>query len=209
MQKLVWPLVVLVYALLVWLSPFTFDGNDLSTGLLFGFLTLGEVFLFFALILWASKSTWENPVVPKVSPKVRRLAVAGLGALSLQLFLGAVIKQTQSGLACSNFPNCLDSFFPLPWTLGTSLTFFHRWLGILLIGNFFHLALQATKTTPALARPAQQTLGLSVAQVFLGIGLVLGGLHEHSRLLHAALGFALWGALSYLVVRSGGISKKS
>jgi heme A synthase len=168
-------------------------------------LSLLGTALFSGLILMMCVATWDNPVVKKPDPKVRRLAMAGLHGMILQVILGAWVTHTHAGLACPSFPLCLNNFFPIPFTAETSLTFLHRWWGVLMLGLFFHLAITTAKKIPELARPALQVLGLSIAQVFLGIGTVMTGLDFGSRALHAAVGYAIWGILFYLAIRVGAV----
>ena len=171
-----------------------------------GYLLIGTL-VFSGLITIACVITLGNPVVQNPSPKLKRLGIAGLGSLFLQFCLGALLRDTHNGLACPNFPNCLDQFFPIPFTFWTAIAFFHRWLGVLMLGLFLHLAVEAARTTPSLARPTRQAFALSVAQVFLGIGNVMGGLSSESRIIHAGVGYALWGILFYVTIRSGGCLK--
>jgi heme A synthase len=156
------------------------------------------------LITVASVMTWGTPVVRQPSDKVRRLAVAGLGAMLVQLALGAVVRHSHSGLACPNFPGCLESFLPIPLTLGTMIAFAHRWWGFILLGVFGHLAGAARKQSPELKTAARIALALSLIQVSLGIGTVLSALRTDARATHAACGYALWAVLFYIALRSGG-----
>jgi len=206
MQTLGWLSVGLTYALMVWGNWVTTTNSSLglSPGLSTGLLIVTTL-LFSGLIAMSCVITWKNPVVKNPAPKVRRLALAGLGGLFVQFCLGSFVRTTHSGLACPNFPVCLESFFPIPFTFETGIAFFHRWWGVLLLGLFFHLAITTAKQLPILAGPARRALGLSVAQVFLGVGTVLSGLSTHSRAFHAAVGYALWGILFFIAVRVGGI----
>lgn len=156
------------------------------------------------LITVACVMTWGNPVVENSTPKLRRIGIAGLIGLLVQFSLGGLVRHHHSGLACPNFPACLDSFLPIPFTLDTALAFFHRWWGILMLGVFVHLAVLTAKKTPLLARPARRVLGIAVAQIFLGIGTVMSSLNTESRAIHAAVGYALWGILFYVTIRAGG-----
>jgi heme A synthase len=167
--------------------------------------SMSLLLVFSLLIAFASVSTWGNPVLENSPPKIKRLALAGLIGLVLQMALGSEVRQSAAGMACPGFPNCLETFFPIPFTYETAMAFTHRWWGFLLLGVFFQLAFAAAKTSPALAGPARRAFALSVAQVFLGIGTVLSGLNAHSRVLHAAVGYALWGTVFFIVIRAGGV----
>jgi heme A synthase len=71
-----------------------------------------------------------------------------------------------------------------------------------MLGLFIHLSIAALKSGPELLRSARRTSSLAVAQVFLGIGVVMTQLHPDSRLCHVAVGYALWGILLYIRVRT-------
>jgi heme A synthase len=80
----------------------------------------------------------------------------------------------------------------------------HRWLGVLLLGLFIHLGI-AGRGTP-LARATSIAALLAIAQVGLGIATVLLRLEPPIRAAHAAVGYALWGAVVWTAARSGAVS---
>lgn len=203
MHKLRWFAVGVIYLLMVSIHA-TSPSLPLALGVL-SFLAI--LFIFSGLILGACVSTWGNPIAPNPSAKVLRLATAGLGGLFVQVCLGSFVRHSHSGLACPNFPLCLTSFFPIPFTFETNLAFFHRWWGVLMIGLFAHLAIAAAKQMPSVAGPSRRAFGLAVAQVFIGVGTVMSGLNPESRTIHAAIGYALWGILFYILIRSGGLQR--
>lgn len=182
--------------------PFNLE-NQLSSPL-GHFLTV--MFILFAIVAVVSSisiAAWKDPCLSNAPAKINRLARAGMTGLLVQIGLGAFLKVFHAGLACPEFPLCADGFFPAPWSVGTFLAFSHRWWGFLMFGLFTHLALTTAKTCPELVRPARHAFALSIAQVFLGIGAVLGGLAENSRHLHLAAGYGLWGLLVYMALRTG------
>jgi heme A synthase len=77
----------------------------------------------------------------------------------------------------------------------------HRWLGIALLGLFAHLALAGRGAR--LSGPTALTAALAVLQVSLGIATVLLRLDPPIRAAHAAVGYALWGALVWTAARAG------
>jgi heme A synthase len=204
MKKLAWVAVVATYFLMVWGNIVGSNGSGLgfsptvSTALL-----VIATLVFSGLIALACGMTWKNPVVSPTSPKIKRLAVAGLFALLIQFILGSLVRHNHSGLACPNFPTCLDGFFPIPFTFDTALSFTHRWWGILMVGVFAHLTFAAPKLSPKLAGAARQLLPLSLVQIILGIGTVMSGMNTHSRATHAGVGYLLWGVLFYIAIRAG------
>lgn len=205
MKTLGWMTVGVTYFLMVWGNLAGTTASSNAAVLLNTAYLITALFVLSGLITFACFCTWKDPTLTPPSPKVKRLATVGLIALLIQVCLGAVVRQSHSGLACSRFPNCLESFFPIPFTFETGIAFFHRWWGVLLLGLFFHLNVAAAKTLPALAKPARVTFILAVVQVVLGIGTVMGKLDTGSRVMHAAVGYALWGSLFYIAIRSGGL----
>ena len=173
---------------------------------------VSTIHLIIASIVWggliavAMVLQWGNPVVGAPSPKVKRLAIAGLAAMVVQLVLGALVRHTHSGLACPNFPSCNEGFFPSLWNLESSVAFFHRWWGVIFLGVGVHLAMAARKAPKTVKGPALAIGILVCVQVLLGILTVLTALHTHVRATHGAVGYAIWGLLFYLAVRNGGMS---
>ena len=139
-----------------------------------------------------------TPVHAPVPGRLKRLALAGLAALLLQLALGGYVRHAGAGLACPDFPLCSGSLLPHHWE--SALHWIHRWLGVALLGLFVHLALAARRT--ALARPAALAAGLAVLQVALGIAAVLGGLAVPLRAAHALVAYVLWGVVVWLSVHA-------
>jgi heme A synthase len=134
-----------------------------------------------------------------VPANVGRLAVAGLAALLLQLALGGYVRHAGAGLACPDFPLCSGSLLPHHWE--SALHWIHRWLGVLLLGVFVHLAMAARRT--ALGGIAAAAAALAFVQVGLGIAAVLSGLAVPLRATHAVVAYLLWATLVWISVRTG------
>ncbi len=200
MRKISWFLVGLLYFVLVWLNRV--DTSNLIPSPIVKELGSAFVLIAWSLILGAACHLTWLPSEAVLAPKLKRLATAGLGSLLIQYLLGALSRNYQAGLSCPEFPKCSDSF--LPFSFESSIAFAHRWWGILMLGLFFHLAVAAIKSAPALLAPAKRASGFSLAQVFLGIGVVMTQLHPDSRLMHVAIGYALWGHLFFILIRTGG-----
>jgi heme a synthase len=156
---------------------------------------LVNALLILAGLIIMAEGTRAHPAVP---PRLKRLAVAGLAALLLQLALGGYVRHAGAGLACPDFPLCTGSV--LPHGLESAVHWIHRWLGVVLLGLFVHLGLAARRT--ALARPAAMAAGLAVLQVVLGIMAVFAGLAVPLRAAHAVGAYALWGVLVWLSVHA-------
>ena len=140
----------------------------------------------------------SRPLV-SVPDKVGRLAVAGLGALLVQLAIGGYVRHAGAGLACPDFPLCSGSLLPHHWE--SAVHWIHRWLGVLLLGLFVHLATAARRT--ALGGPAAAAAALALVQVGLGIAAVLSGLAVPLRATHAVVAYLLWATLVWISVRTG------
>jgi heme A synthase len=156
---------------------------------------LVNALLILAGLVMLAEGTRAHPAVPA---RLKRLAIAGLAALLLQLALGGYVRHAGAGLACPDFPLCSGSLLPHGWE--SAVHWIHRWLGVALLGFFVHLALAARRT--ALARPAAVAAGLAILQVVLGIMAVFGGLAVPLRAAHAVGAYALWGVLVWLSVHA-------
>jgi heme A synthase len=133
------------------------------------------------------------------APKIARLTRSGLAALLLQLALGGYVRHSGAGLACPDFPLCSGQWFPGHW-LGV-IHWVHRWLGVILLGVFIHLAIVSRRTP--LAGATAIVAALAVLQVTLGIATVLLRLDPFIRAIHAAVGYSLWAALVWISTRAG------
>src|SRR6266446_7446382 len=152
------------------------------------------------LILAGLIALAEGSCPPALVPaKVGRLAVAGLAALLLQLALGGYVRHAGAGLACPDFPLCSGSLLPHHWE--SAVHWIHRWLGVLLLGVFVHLALAARRT--ALGGVAAAAAALAFVQVGLGVAAVLSGLAVPLRATHAVVAYLLWATLVWISVRTG------
>jgi heme A synthase len=138
-----------------------------------------------------------------VPDKLGRLATVAVAALAVQLVLGGYVRHAGAGLACPAFPLCDGGgFLPAHWLAAVHWT--HRWLGVLLLGLFVHLAAEARPT--ALARIGTGAGLAAVAQVALGVAAVLLGLLPAARAAHAALGYTLWALAVWMAIRSAAAS---
>jgi heme A synthase len=127
--------------------------------------------------------------------RTRRLARAGLAVLLVQLAVGGYVRHAGAGLACPDFPLCSGDLLPVGWL--ASVHWVHRWLGVLLLGVFVHLALTGRTIATRLVA------ALAVTQVSLGIATVLLQLAPPARAAHAAVGYALWATLVWASVEAG------
>lgn len=171
---------------------------------------VSTVHLIIASLVWSglialaySFSTVETTVDenPAKCSELHKLLVFGAVFLLVQIILGAVVRHSHAGLSCPTFPHCREgSFFPSQFLFEEWISFTHRWWGILTVGFFGYFAYYCAKNSLVLSRVSRRMFALSVAQVFLGIGTVASGLSVHSRAIHAAVGYLLWGKMSYAII---------
>ncbi|HKW95413.1 MAG TPA: COX15/CtaA family protein, partial [Methylomirabilota bacterium] len=129
-----------------------------------------------------------------------RLARVGLIVLLAQLALGGYVRHAGAGLACPDFPLCSGDFLPGGWLPAAHWT--HRWLGVLLLGLFVHLAVAGrTAASDRLRAGTRLVAILAAVQVSLGVATVLLQLAPAVRAAHAAVGYALWATLVWVSVR--------
>ncbi len=176
-------------------------------------ISISTIHVLIANLVWAGLIAlachfhWNTPVetTALLQGKLKRLSVSALIGMLIQVAFGALTRHGHAGLACSSFPECSPGdFLPSSWIFETTVVFFHRWWGVLLLGVFIHLFITARKTIqPSLIRPALLMLILGVSQVFLGIITVFSGLDTTLRGLHAAFGYGLWGMLVFIAARAG------
>lgn len=127
--------------------------------------------------------------------RLRRLARVGLIVLLVQLALGGYVRHSGAGLACPDFPLCSGDLLPTQWLAGVHWV--HRWLGVLLLGLFVHVAVTGRTTATRLVA------ALAGLQVALGIATVLLQLTPIVRATHAAVGYSIWAVLVWVSVEAG------
>jgi heme A synthase len=127
--------------------------------------------------------------------RLRRLARVGLMLLLVQLALGGYVRHSGAGLACPDFPLCSGDLLPTQWLAGVHWV--HRWLGVLLLGLFIHVAVAGRTAATRLVA------ALAVLQVALGIAAVWLQLPPVVRAAHAAVGYSIWAVLVWVSVEAG------
>ncbi len=132
---------------------------------------------------------------PADPERTRRLARAALVVLLVQLALGGYVRHAGAGLACPDFPLCSGDLLPSGWL--PTVHWVHRWLGVMLLGVFVHLAVAGRTAVSRLVD------ALAVLQVSLGVATVLLQLTPAVRATHAAVGYALWATLVWASVEAG------
>lgn len=155
-------------------------------------LVLGN--LFCLILFWISFDLREGigasrvPSSPSGATPVLVVVVAC--TLLLQIVLGGQVSSHYAGLACANFPTCDGQAF-VPTLRGlVGIHVIHRLNGLLLLGAFAALALQA-RGPGRVARLARLGTALVVVQIAVGASNVLLRLPVAVTGLHTALAAAL------------------
>ena len=151
------------------------------------------------LLVLAARADPGDAPAASASGTIARLARAGVIVLLVQLALGGYVRHAGAGLACPDFPLCGGALLPEHWL--ATVHWVHRWLGVILLGVFVHLAIAARGTR--LGSGAVTTAALAVVQVGLGIAAVALQLDPPIRAIHATVGYALWAALVWVSARAG------
>lgn len=151
-------------------------------------LHLGTAMLLFATLLYAAATTPATPETPG-TPGLRP-GLGGAAVLSLvfaTLLLGALTANLGAASACLGFPLCNGQVIPdgnhfqwIQWT--------HRLLAYSLLVTALFWAWKSRRRGP------KWVLALVLTQVAVAAGMVLLALPEPLRVLHVAVGAAVWGA---------------
>lgn len=143
--------------------------------------------LFFATVLWAAWSTRER-VLAVVPPAARRLAGLAAAAVYAQAVLGALVRHTESGLACSGWVLCGGSLWPDAHP-SMRLHMAHRLGGVAVAALVVAAAVAAWRIRP---RAARALVALVAAQIVLGFASVRTGLALWAVQAHLGVAAALW-----------------
>lgn len=179
-------------------------------------LSMALAFLTLATVLTTAASPRRATRAPLASSTARSLRVGATGGAALvflQSVVGGVVRHTDAGMACPDFPTCIGEWVP-PLTNGLVAThFLHRVLGV--VATLVVLALAwrlVSGNAPAYVRRLGLLAGaLVVAQMTLGIVSVLSvlavvpvSLHTlgAASLLASLVVLATWG---WLTPRAAGI----
>ncbi|MBI5711152.1 MAG: COX15/CtaA family protein [Candidatus Eisenbacteria bacterium] len=122
-----------------------------------------------------------------------------------QILLGGLVSTNHAGLACPDWPTCGGSWFPpLEGLIG--LQMLHRWGAYLLAGFLLYAAARARTAPDAGIRAgATMALGLTLAQVALGITSVFLGTPVWLSAAHLATAAAILAMLVATTFRVAGL----
>lgn len=144
---------------------------------------------------------------PEGTPPPRGLAhgtVALAGLTALTLLLGALTANLDAGGACLGFPLCSGQIWPSGGIAGLArVHWIHRLLAYGLFILTLGLAVRARGAPPPVRSALWTCLGLVTAQLGVAVVMILVGLPQIWRVLHVAVGTALWVAVVYAVWLTG------
>jgi cytochrome c oxidase assembly protein subunit 15 len=145
-----------------------------------------------------------DPRDANAPPRFRAAIWAVLAYVYLVVYLGAYVRHTGASLACTDWPLCNGALVP-PLVGPIAAVFAHRVAALLAVLALAGLALWARRLRPAhphLARASALALGLALLQALSGALVVGTRMGLWSTLAHAGLMTLLFGALSYLCLRT-------
>lgn len=154
----------------------------------------------------------DDPALTGVSPKAYRRAVLAAGALlTLIVFTGALVRLTESGLGCEDWPTCSEEEFAPEWGFHPWIEFGNRLLsGVVSVGVGVAV-LQAYRRSPRrpdLIRWSWYLVAGVLAQIILGGVTVLLDLHPLLVSSHFLLSMVLlWSATVLFFKAKGGAGR--
>jgi heme a synthase len=168
--------------------------------------------VFFCLVVTLALVTsegWSAPAPPPRPPAgwpgLPSLCAATTGFLFLQLFLGALVRHTGSGLAIPDFPLAFGRLVPPVLEGQILIAYFHR-LGAVVAGIYVLWSagriLSRHRDEPSLVRPALALAGLLLVQLLLGGAVVWSELAVFPATAHVVTGALLLATSLVLTLRA-------
>ncbi len=129
-----------------------------------------------SMALVTSKSwIWDHPSRLYFN-HVRNISPWILGAVYLQILIGAVMRHSGAGLAIPDFPTCFGGLIPLDWTFPILINYLHRLGALAVLGLLTRISFQVCYRYPeekSLFWPAAFAGFLVWVQCFLGMMVVV------------------------------------
>ena len=133
-------------------------------------LALAFGFLALVTIMTVRSGAPGGDAPPEIDPLARRAGMWGAALIFAQSLVGALVRHTDSGMACPDVPLCLGRIIPPLDYPAVQLHFLHRALGVLIAAILLRYAWQIlARSRDRVARRLTAGLGAGVlAQVLLG-----------------------------------------
>ncbi|HSL20829.1 MAG TPA: COX15/CtaA family protein [Vicinamibacterales bacterium] len=178
-----------------------------------GHAGLAQIFfcMMVAIAVFSSKG-WLAPRAPVDDPKLRRLAAWTVGAVYLQILLGATMRHTGAGLAIPDFPLAFGGLLPPEWNARIAIHFAHRAGALVVVLLILRLVTYIRARHAGdrwLTRPAG-TLGLlAIAQVTLGAYVVWTARDIYINSAHVMVGALVLAVSLILALRAHRVKFRS
>ncbi|HUH08783.1 MAG TPA: COX15/CtaA family protein [Egibacteraceae bacterium] len=142
----------------------------------------------------------------------QRLAVTATLVTLLLIAMGGLVRATDSGLACPDWPQCYGKLIPRQADLPEGLSLVNVWIEhshrlVASVVGFLILAVvvwavRSHRDRPMILWPALAALGLVVAQAYLGRQVVLGLLRANLVTAHLGMALAVVACLAVVTVET-------
>jgi len=142
--------------------------------------------------------------------RFRRLAVVTIAATFVLIAVGGLVRATDSGLGCPDWPRCFGRLVP-PAELHAWIEHSHRLVAsvVMVLVALLVVAAYRTGQERAVRRAAVAALGMVLAQALIGAFVVWWKLRADSVTLHLATALALVALLIYIGFRARYASDRS
>src|SRR4029450_3562767 len=145
-----------------------------------------------------------------MTARFRRLAVTTIAATFVLIAVGGLVRATDSGLGCPDWPRCFGKLVP-PAELHAWIEHSHRLVasGVMGLVGLLVVAAGRTGQERAVRRAAVAALVMVLAQALIGAFVVWWKLRADSVTLHLATALALVGLLIYIGFRARWAAERS
>ncbi len=155
---------------------------------------------FFSLLVFLTVRIRSAGPYPALAPGRRRLIWVCAGLVYIQMILGALVRHTESGLACPAIPACGDVWFPSPGS-PQGLQMIHRFGSILVLVLTVWMYARLRRIS-AFEGWAAVIVGLTGVQIVLGALSVVSGLRLWVVMAHLAVAESMMLCLVVLLART-------
>lgn len=152
-------------------------------------LAVGTAFFSLLVLLCVRTAPGAEASAPAEGGRSRREILTATAIVYLQMVLGALVRHTESGLACPSVPFCAAGWFP-PLSTPAGLQMLHRYSALIVLAAVGWMLLSCRRSEK-LRGWALATSALAVVQILLGIFSVLTQLSLWSVMAHLGVAEAM------------------